>query len=110
MNIQIDQTMDFQWNIPAQIFGKKEQPVILPQVKELRNMSIKAKKQVIEDYFKFYNKMLDKTIKAHNEKIYGDLTRFLNNSTHRLNLIATKIATQRASRLGGTLTSSIQKE
>ena len=40
----------------------------------------------------FYNRMIDKTIKAHNVKIYGELNMFLKSSTDKLNAIAEKIA------------------
>lgn len=56
---------------------------------------------------KFYNKMIDKTIKAHNFKIYGELNMFLKTSTDKLNAIAEKISMQKADRLGNSLGNSI---
>ena len=58
----------------------------------------------------FYNKMIDKTIKEHNVKIYGELNMFLKTSTDKLNAIAEKISMQKADRLGNSLGNSIQKE
>lgn len=49
--------------------------------------------------------MIDKTIKVHNEKIYSNLTKFLEDSTEKLQSAASKICEEKVNQLG--LASSI---
>ena len=57
---------------------------------------------------KLYNKLIDKTIKKHNEKIYGSLNEFLSSQSLKLQSVASKIDQEQITSLG--LKSNIQKE
>lgn len=61
---------------------------------------MKDKKKIIDGYMKYYNEVIDDTIKAHNEQIYGDLKKFLLNTTSKLKIAATKICLMETGRLG----------
>lgn len=57
----------------------------------------------------YYEDVITETIKAHNEKIYGDLEHFLSSTTKKLQHAASKIVEQSSGRLGN-LASNIEKE
>ena len=57
---------------------------------------------------KLYNKLIDMTIKKHNEKIYGSLNEFLSSQSLKLQSVASKIDQEQITSLG--LKSNIQKE
>ena len=57
---------------------------------------------------KFYNDLIDETIKKHNEKIYGSLNAFLHDQTLKLQRVASKIDQEQTTSLG--LKNNIQKE
>lgn len=77
--------VEFVWNSTTQRFPQQISEITneknLRAVKRERNV---MKKSVIDEYMKHYNSMIDKTIKAHNEKIYYNLTSFLKDSTDKL--------------------------
>lgn len=75
------------------------------QRKDLRIM----KRDVVNSYMEFYNKLIDDTIQSHNEKIYGDLNNFLQTTTMKLQIARAKVQDFNLGRLGN-LSSNIQKE
>ena len=87
--------MDFVWNIPTQRFLNR--PTV-PEgglnlsVRDQKRRINKTKKDVVEMYMKYYNELIEDTIKAHNGKIYTDLNSFLQGTTFKLRDVAAKIS------------------
>jgi len=104
--------MEFNWNVPTQRFSKCQASTEGSEVQQERNRRKQLrqmKKDVVNEYMAFYNKLIDETIQDHNGKIYGDLNTFLETTTKKLEIARTKVADQSADKLGN-LASNITKE
>ena len=52
--------------------------------RQVKRDAMMAKKAIVDQYMKGYNKLIDETIKQHNAKIYGSLRDYLLSNKDKL--------------------------